>query len=150
MLVSLSLTPSFSFFFLFFSPHLSPNVSFHLRPLQPGSISRRHLWPEAAGSAASWSHPDPEAAGGGGRLRRLQHRTQRPQLLPACMFTHTHSHWISLGSVFFHTLGNRIIINTGRITNKKTDARLTIHMKIRHNKFMSVLTLFSIKGCGQI
>lgn len=59
-----------------------------LRPLQPGCVGGRHVRPAAAWSAAPRSHPDPEAAGGGGCLRRLQHRAQRTQLLPACMFAH--------------------------------------------------------------
>lgn len=59
-----------------------------LRPLQPGCVGGRHVRPAAARSSAPRSHPDPEAAGGGGCLRRLQHRTQRAQLLPACMFAH--------------------------------------------------------------
>lgn len=64
------------------------SLSSTLRPLQPGGVGGRHVRPAAARSAAPRSHPDPEAAGGGGRLWRLQHRTQRAQLLPACMFAH--------------------------------------------------------------
>lgn len=84
---ALTLTPSLS------PPpflHPPPPLTFRLRPVQPGSIGGWHVWPKAAWPAASWSHPDPEAAWGGGRLRRLQHRTQCPQLLPERMFTHKH------------------------------------------------------------
>ena len=80
LFLSLSLPP--------LSTTSNPPTPPKLRPLQPGSISRWHLWPEAARSAATWSHPDPEAAGGGGRLRGLQHRAQRSELLPARMFTY--------------------------------------------------------------
>lgn len=70
---------------LFFPPSLMCSASLLHRSLQPGSVSRRYVWPAAAGTASAWSHPDPEAAGGGGCVRRLQHWTQRPQLLPARM-----------------------------------------------------------------
>lgn len=70
---------------LVFPPSLMCSASLLHRSLQPGSVSRRYVWPAAAGTAAAWSHPDPEAAGGGGCVRRLQHWTQRPQLLPARM-----------------------------------------------------------------
>lgn len=69
------------------SQYLSSSALFCLsRPFQPGGIGRGHVRPETAGPPAPWSHPDPEAAGRGGRLWRLQHRAQRPQLLPARMF----------------------------------------------------------------
>lgn len=90
-----------SFFFkchlhaLTFSLPLSTSSLYHLhpilpplRPLQPGSVGRWHVWPEAARSAAPRGHPDPEAARGGGCLRGLQHRAQCSQLLPARMFTY--------------------------------------------------------------
>lgn len=86
-----ALTLSLNLSFSLSLRHLPLPHSTLLRPLQPGSIGRWHVWPEAAWSAASRSNPDPEAAGGGGRLRRVKHRTQRPQLLPACMFAHKHT-----------------------------------------------------------
>ena len=53
------------------------------RPVQPGVVGWGHVRPEAAGPAAARRHPGPTTAGRGGRLRGLQHRAQRPELLPA-------------------------------------------------------------------
>lgn len=75
-----------------FLPLSPPDFPSLLRPLQPGGVCGRHLRPAAARPAAPRSHPDPQAAGRGGRLWWLQHRAQRAQLLPARKSAHTMAH----------------------------------------------------------
>lgn len=83
---------------LMFFPPSPPDSSSPLRPLQPGGVGGRHVRPAAARPAAPRSHPDPEAAGRGGRLRWLQHRAQRAQLLPARTSAHTLAHARRVGA----------------------------------------------------